>query len=44
METSNHAEWVVIGSAGSAEVLDYGLWIDGELFSEKTELEGTTHA
>ena len=25
------------------EVIDFGLWIDGEMFSEKDELEGTTN-
>lgn len=35
--------WEVIGGGGNVEVLDYGLWIDGEMLSEKNELEGTTH-
>lgn len=36
------SDWEVIGG-GSVEVLDYGLWIDGDMLSEKDELEGTTH-
>ena len=30
-------------TSGSVERTDFGLWIDGELLSEKDELEGTTH-
>ena len=33
--------WEVIGG-GSVEVLDYGLWIEGEMLSEKDELERIT--
>lgn len=37
------SDWEVIGGGGSVEVLDYGLWIDGEMLSEKNDLEGTTN-
>lgn len=36
-------DWKAVGAQHTVEVLDYGLWIDGELLSEKTELEGTTN-
>ena len=42
--TEHSNDWTAGGSAGGAEILDYGLWIDGELFSEKDDQEGTTHA
>ena len=35
--------WKPIGAQHTIEVLDYGLWIDGEMFSEKDEKEGTTN-
>lgn len=38
----NEHGWEVIGG-GAAEVTDYGLWIDGEMLSEKDELEGKHH-
>lgn len=36
-------DWQSLGDPNAVEVLDYGLWIDGEMFSEKDEMEGTTH-
>ncbi|MDO4920104.1 hypothetical protein [Kocuria sp.] len=36
-------DWTAGGSAGGAEVLDFGTWIDGEMFSEKDDTEGPTH-
>lgn len=35
--------WIVGAAARTVEVIDYGLWIDGEMLSEKDELEGTTN-
>lgn len=37
------SEWVAGAAGSNAEIVDYGLWIDGEMLSEKDELEGTRH-
>lgn len=33
--------WKLATGDGVIQVVDYGLWIDGEFLSEKDELEGT---
>lgn len=36
------SDWTVGGAARPVEIVDFGLWIDGELFSEKNDTEGPT--
>lgn len=35
------SDWTVGAAGRTAEVIDFGLWIDGELFSEKNNQEET---